>query len=313
MLLRFRLLRLALAPVGAILIGTGIFCDRDTEPGQANGNQSTDSVSDSTDDPIQLRGKCKQEENLGGFYLLNDIDSLAGQNRWSIDGYVYDNVIPSSIGLIANQEGACQILTTPDPICDPPCQPDQACTLEGTCIPYPIKMDLGTVSVSGLAMDIALEPMSETSPQYHADWSTVPYELEQQIELTTSEEGFVGKRQLYGFGIEPLEVTDTQWRVTKGEPLSINWIATTLDVPTQIDLFLNIDLHGASMARIACVFPDTGSAVIPKGILEALFEIGAGIPQGILKRFTADSVQVDDERCFNFGVVSKREVLTIIE
>ena len=104
------------------------------------------------------------------------------------------------------------------------------------------------------------------------------------------------------------ESVRTQWIITPGEDLRVDWDAPPADARTAVVLTLAIDQHGSSPSSLECEFEDTGAGLVPVAVVDALIGAGVfGFPSGSLTRGTVDSVPVE-EGCVDFSVVSSQSV-----
>ena len=254
-----------------------------------------------------LGGACDQAVRVGGF----SVDSLPEYS--TVQGQVLDGVVPGNVRELVVAEGGCQLLRRNNPFCDPGCQPGFTCDWDGTCIPYPAALDLGTATIEGLAAEVSMDPVQPGANYFAVG---LPLELmvpDQPIVLRTSG-GARDPLELRGFGVEPLVLpTNAEWVVEEGEPLLVTWEAPTGDAPSEILVSLNIDQHGVSPVTMFCVLPDTGSGQVPASVMDELFAAGvSGFPTAQATRRTADSLQTE-AGCVDFLARSQRPVAVDVE
>ena len=135
---------LLLLPLLALACDDGSGSDEaNTTTTQGEGNDNTDPTGGD-----ELRGPCALADRVGGF-------SVAMEEIYTaFSGSVADGVVPVTVLEQVGGEGDCVLLRRNNPFCDPPCSPGQTCDFDGSCIPYPVNQDVGTVSVSGLAQAV---------------------------------------------------------------------------------------------------------------------------------------------------------------
>lgn len=251
---------------------------------------------------VELAGACPMAADHGGFVVEVDLDYSI------VDGAVLDAVVPTSVLTPVLAAGDCSLLRRENPFCDPVCESGFTCSLESECVPFPAEQDLGTVTVAGLAADVVMEPRDPGARYFD---TSLPHPAVQQgelVELRTEAAGTLGELVLHGVGPAPLEVLDEELVVIGGQSLELHWTPPAADARTHVELFLNIDQHGATPMRVSCVFADTGTGTIDGTIIEGLVSGGVtGFPSARLRRQTVDHTTVG-EQCLDFGVASPRFV-----
>lgn len=247
--------------------------------------------------PPQLDGPCAFTSKVGVFEIAH----------WplysAVTGQVADSVHPMSKLEPAETEGSCRLLRRPNPFCDPPCGASNVCDLDGMCKPYPRNMNAGTVTVTGLLADVAVEANASNA---YSNWM-IPnpaFAPDSPIRLVApgaDAPGFV----LEGYGVTPVGVPNKDWTVMAGQDLVVTW--DPADDEGEIRVTLNVDQHGTAPATMYCDFEDTGSGTIPAGLLDALLGYGiSGIASGYVYRTTVDSVAIT-QGCVELNVYSATE------
>jgi hypothetical protein len=251
---------------------------------------------------LSLDGACEMAEDFGGFVVLDEIDSA------SVDGRVADGVVPISVLEETASEGDCRLLRRNNPFCDPACDPGETCDFDGTCLPYPANQDLGVVTITGLVQEVTMEPVFPGNTYFDTSLPYPGWEPGGLIVLDMPG-GVYGPVQLTGVGVESLTGVNEPWQVEAGVDLAILWDAPTVEpVHSQIDFFLNIDLHGTSPSVMRCTFADTGSATVSGEVIQALIDTGVtGFPSAGLERRTVDRADVG-EGCMDLEVSSSRDI-----
>ncbi len=265
-----------------------------TEPG------ATDTSRGSRDGfPVELRGPCDAKTGIGGF----KISLLAGYS--SVGGEVASGVVPGNIPEIVETVDNCRLLKKLVPFCDPACSPTETCDFNGECIPYPTNQDIGVVTIRGLEAPVEMEPREPGMNYFQAiDSKAHPIFVEESHIVFTSTDGYLGKLELFGVGFASLEPLGDEWVVDSGKSLSIDWIPPASPEYTSIHFDISVDQHGTSPYRLVCDLADTGAAVIPSVMIDALLSAGvSGYPNGHLIRKTVDS-SIHGEACVQFEVVS---------
>ncbi len=259
------------------LILTTACTDKDTTAG------TDSSLLDLDPATVPLGGACPLDTDYGGFYALLDDDSSA------VEGNVADGVVPQTVLEQLNASGDCFVLRRNNPFCDPACEAGQTCDFEGDCLPYPVKQDLGTVTVAGLVQPVSMEPVFPGNTYYDTTLPTPPFEPGKLIALDMPG-GAYGPLTLYGVGVEPLVSLDAEWSVEAGVALEVAWEPPTAGVVrSEVGLSINVDQHGTSPGAVYCVFEDDGAGTVPVALIDGLIEAGVtGFPSGALERRTLD-------------------------
>jgi hypothetical protein len=109
---------------------------------------------ESTLDPEEgrLRGPCPPERAAGLFEVE------LGERFSSVSGRMLASPAPRNPPQQVGAQGGCRLLRTVNPFCDPACGGDQVCVSDGRCVPAPRGLGLGTVTVTGLKKNVAMEP-----------------------------------------------------------------------------------------------------------------------------------------------------------
>ena len=201
------------------------------------------------------------------------------------------------------EQGDCVLWRRRNPTCDPPCESGETCDFDGACVPYPTQKDAGIITINGLSEPVSVEPMAPTNSYAKVNMSHPAFEPGAAIEMISTA-GYFGVLNMQGVGVEPLLDPPLDWTMTSGQPLDVTWTAPSSDTGSQIHLSLNIDQHGQSPLTLVCDFPDTGAAVVPLSLVDALINAGvSGNPSGRLTRRTVDSTDVPDG-CVEFRITS---------
>ena len=250
--------------------------------------------------PDALRGDCPPETRLGGF-VVEDYDDYA-----MVAGQVLDGVVPVTVPIEEAHEGDCRLLRRQNPLCEPPCATDQACGLDGICVPYPAPLALGAVGITGLAKAVSMQPKAPGQNYFDTALPHPAFGAGDEIRLL-SEGGALPPLALFGYGVDALDPADASWVLTAGQPLDVSWDAGTADAAARILLRVNVDQHGVSPISLVCDWADTGHAQVPASLIDALLAAGiSGFPSGKLVRRTADSVTLPEGRSPGEGGLVRR-------
>ena len=277
--------------------------DDDSVAGDDDATADDDDDATADDDdatPPAFRGPCAQDVKVGAFLILHEPEYTV------ISGDVRDGVIPSTVREEVKAEGDCRLMRANNPFCDPPCQPDETCDLDGECIPYPVNLDVGTVTITGLNKEVVMEPPGGGLPALYYD-TQMPhpgFDPGADIRLTASGNEIDGF-QLYGEGFAPLEIPDEAWVVREGQPLDVSWTAAAGE-QVRVLVRFNIDQHGTTPVEVWCDVEDTGSFSVPSSVMDALLGYGvSGFASGNIYRRTVDSVDTE-VGCVEMEVSSHR-------
>ncbi|MFZ5479318.1 MAG: hypothetical protein ACOZNI_21310 [Myxococcota bacterium] len=245
--------------------------------------------------PVTLDGACPMASDLGGF----TVEAADGYSL--VDGTVLDGVVPVSVLAEVSAAGECRLLRRENPHCDPACDVDETCDLDGVCVPYPGSLDLGVVTVTGLAEAVAMEPVQPGNRYFDTRLPHPAFEPGATIVLR-SEGGALDPLLLHGVGVDLLATATDTLVVAAGEDLAVAWDPPAGTDVAEVVLELSIDQHGASPLRLDCAFSDSGAGTVPGALVQALVDAGVtGFPSASLRRRTIDAAEVDGG-CVDFEV-----------
>ncbi len=262
---------------------------------------SDDTAQDSaTPDPadVTLAGACPLAVDYGGFEINAD----------GVQGVVADGVVPIAVLEEIVSEGDCRLMRRNNPFCDPDCDPGFTCDFDGSCVPYPVNQDLGSLTVDGLVSPVELEPVFPGNTYYDTSLASPPFDAGALITLRMPD-GVYGPATMHGVGVDPLVPTDEEWSVEAGVDLRVRWDPPTTEPSRgEIAFSLNIDQHGTTPGTLWCSFDDDGEGVVPAGILQTLVDTGVtGFPSGALARQTQDQAEAA-AGCMDLTVSSSQTV-----
>jgi hypothetical protein len=288
-----------LLSMAALLVG----CD-----GAPDGDDTQDTTTDDTQTEglqppegdaatVELAGECPMATHVGAF-------SVSDYEVYTIvDGAVSDSIVPVTVLTLMAEDGDCKLLKKENPFCDGGCEPDETCNLDGECVPYPVALDLGTVTVAGLIEDVIMEPVQPGSRYFETGLPHPGFNDGDLLQLRT-QGGDHGAFDLHGVGVAPL-VHDGQVLVMDSDTdLIVNW--EPADGRATVHLTLSIDQHGASPTSLVCDFDDDGQGQVSADLVDQLINAGVtGFPSAALSRQTVDRAE-NDVGCIDLTTQSRR-------
>lgn len=277
-------------------------------PGDTAGDTAGDTDDTGTSDPddVTLEGTCAHADAWGRF----TVD--ANEDYAYVAGSVSDGVVPASVLTPALVSGECTIWRRENPFCETGCEPGYTCDFDGTCVPYPETQDLGVVEVDGLAVAVAMSPVSPGYSYFDTSLPNPPWEAGAVVELTTGG-GAYAPATLHGIAPADLVPTTMDWTIPEAAAFEVSWDAPGPDARTEVTLTLRIDQHGITPSSVECVFADDGAAEVPADVLAELMAYGvSGFPEGSLARRTADRADIGDG-CVDLVLTSSRLAFVDIE
>lgn len=199
--------------------------------------------------------------------------------------------------LLASQ-GECEIWTHPlaQASCDPPCA-DGYCAATDECVPFPVPVDAGTITVTGLT-----EALSFASGEfgYQPDPEFPPEDLfaaDAAITATAAggdADGFTLEAQGVPTLVADLDLEfDTTLVLEDGVDREIRW---TAEDAAAIQLGVQVGWHGAVYeALLLCESADDGSLTIPGDLVTQFPRASNGLEQhgSWIARVTRDTVTTD--------------------
>lgn len=200
------------------------------------------------------------------------------------------------------EEGECRSLRAAPGFCDPPCDGDQQCTIDGECRPYPLLVSGGTLTLTGLGDTIEIEP-EDFSPGTYVGPAGLPaalFDADDVVGARLSGADFP-RTSLAARGVAAMdtELTGSGVELLGGQDAQITWTPGP-DPEACVQLVLNgfNQTHGAPLSDlIRCESPDDGSLVVPAALVEE-FPIGEqpevtesyDWPHSELRRYTKSTV-----------------------
>jgi hypothetical protein len=234
---------------------------------------------------------CAIEQRVGEFTI-----QLA-ELYTSVDGQVFDGVVPKDVPIELAAEGECRLFSSPALQCNPACLPSlEVCGPDNVCLPRPVARDLGTVTVQGLLAPVQMQANAVTKGYSNPATPRLPhpgFAPGADLRLATSG-GEYSPIRLRGWGVSLLEGVSNPVPVRAAQPVRVTWQAPENGGPARVHLNLNINHHGSNSEWIECDAADEGSAEIPAGLVDALLARGqSGFPTLTATRRTASSIQIE--------------------
>ncbi|HUS66773.1 MAG TPA: hypothetical protein VMZ28_19685 [Kofleriaceae bacterium] len=261
------------------------------------GDDDGGATPDGGDDPAADGG--------GGDRVTDYVPNRVGSIELVEDGSIGTTAIAAlrdkaqlpTASLLASQ-GECEIWTHPlaQASCDPPCA-DGYCAATDECVPFPVLVDAGTITVTGLT-----EALSFASGEfgYQPDPEFPPEDLFAADAVITAEaagadaDGFTLEAQGVPTLVADLDLEfDTTLVLEDGVDREIRWTAE--DAGT-IQLGVQVGWHGAAYeALLLCEADDDGSLTIPGGLVTQFPRASNGMEQHAswIARITRDTVTID--------------------
>jgi hypothetical protein len=249
---------------------------------------------------VPLAGACAMAADYGGFV----VDAVTAYS--TVSGSVLDGVVPMTVLEEIAAEGDCRVLRRNNPFCDPPCESDETCDFDGSCLPWPETRDLGTVTITGLDVEVAMSPVAPGYTYFDTSVGHPAYTVGELVTLRTGTSPW-GPVTLHGVGVDQIEALEDTWLVVAGQDLTITWPPPAAGARSEVAVRIEIDQHGTSPVGLRCSFEDDGEGIVPGTLTELIVNAGVtGYPSGSLVRRTADSVALGEEGCMDLVISSTR-------
>jgi hypothetical protein len=234
-------------------------------------------------------GPCDMSERVGRF-------SVEAQKDFGVvQGSILEGLVPTAIPELIGEQDGCKVYKRRNLACSPACVGAETCGEDGSCIPYPRQLGVGTVTITGLTKPTAMDPQKPGAVYFAPGADNPPFEPGSQIVLSAAGSEGHAPFELVGIGSEPLEEAPI-WILQEGRDLELEWsaLSASADVKTSVFVELTIDQHGNSPLSLACELEDTGHGTIPSALIDQLITSGvSGFPNGRILRRTADNVKLD--------------------
>lgn len=241
---------------------------------------------------------CPEASHVGGFTASLEAGFTA------VQGQVSDGVTPFRISDVVAMAGPCQLLQPPTLFCDPPCTGSTTCDANMKCVPLPVNVSVGAVSVTGLAQPVTMTARAPVFFYTNLGKLDHPGFTEgSQVELQAAGEATVLPFALAARGVAPLVVTTASVPLARDQAMGLQWSAPAQRV-ADIKIELNIANHGGTPGRVECHVPDTGSFTVPVTLTNRLLDRGfSGFPSLTLTRQSVSSIETA-VGCVQFAIES---------
>jgi hypothetical protein len=227
---------------------------------------------------------CAPGSRIGGFAVNLFRDET------SLDGEVVERHLQVKILEEIGRDGACRLIRSTNPFCDPGCASRQACSYEQRCVSLPAAVSVGEVRVDGLARPVTMHPRPPGQTYFD---TTLPHPgvLPGAAVVLEASGGPVPSFTLRAVGVEPISAATASVTLTRGQPLVVDWHGGTTGAPMQLRVL--IDQHGLTPVTLTCDVADTGAFAIPAVLVDQLLAQGvSGVPSVELDRSTAGSAEL---------------------
>lgn len=292
---------------GIALLGS-LGCSETNSAGNA---KSVDAGSDALAGVFDPVRPCGYDTSVGGFrFTMNGGDGFSG-----FQGSVFSG--PGALGDFETrmQAEGCRVLVKSNPFCAAPCSNEQQCSVGGKCVSIHRQVGVGTVTVSGIATVITVNPGMSNFYTFAGD---LPFPLAAAgtpLSLSVQGAGAIKGFSLSTTSIALLEGTsDVPIPAGCTRGLELIWNAP-MDAAnaSRMRIFVNVDNHGSSSARVECDVLDSGKFMVPQALMGRLLALGAtGFPTVTLTRYSAAAARTD-AGCVDFRVESSRTQSLIVD
>ncbi len=253
--------------------------------------------------PGPRSGACELSNLLGTFEVSLDDEFT------SVQGKVDDSPSPLRISQTIETSGDCRLMAPPDIFCAAECGLEEICGAGGECVPEPLGMSVGTVTIAGLSAPVEMTASAPVFFYSHRGDLPHPGVLEsEEVVLNASGDGAIEAFALAGVGIAPLTSDLELVELAEGTPVNVTWDAPGDSEAASVHIELNIAQHGGTPGWIECDVADTGSASIPSELSDALVQRGfSGFPSLTVERHSLDSEDFANG-CIEFAIRSRHTV-----
>lgn len=236
--------------------------------------------------------------------VSEDSDLFHAGLHSSIRGEVLTGPAPS-FHEVAREEGGCRHLRAVVGFCDPACAPDQFCTVDDACRPYPTSAAAGVLTVSGLGDPLRLRA-EDFDPGLYTGPAGLPaplFDAGDPIGARLAGDAFPAV-SLGAVGVAAMDpdLTASGLVMRSGQDAELTWTAGP-DPDACVQVVLNgfNQTHGAPLADIiSCEGPDTGSLIVPQALVDEFptgetpqVTEGYDWPHSELTRYTRSAQETD--------------------
>jgi hypothetical protein len=205
---------------------------------------------------------------------------------------------------VTTDQGSCRLSILDISGCDLGCGPTELCSIEEGCVPYPVGISGGALTLAGLDQDLTIEPETYNPGLYYGP-EDLPEDLfddGDRITATLAGDAFPAL-QLAARGVVPMDgdLADGQGLTLPfDEDLELLW-SSGPDEDACVRLLIRAPTLGHSLnftAMLSCSVPDTGGLVVPRELLELLpestctspYDAGSDCYGSELTRYTSQTV-----------------------
>ena len=276
-----------------------------TSAGAGDDDSAGDDDTVADDDDTELG----EPDEASGVIAVAEMYNEGGSGlSWSasIGGQLYDGPSPT-FHRVTMEQVECVYYELQPGLCDPPCAPDEACDAYDECQAYPAGVSAGTLTVSGIAEPVVIEPQ-EWYPGLYYGPHGLPADLFDVGAVITAD--FVGDQlpplTLDALGVAPMDtaLADEDFVIVQGQDNLFTWTPGP-DPSALVEIVINATnvAHGAPLSDIIqCVGPDDGEMTIPQDMVDA-FPLDQlpdscthfDCPPSELTRYTTSAADVDGQ------------------
>jgi len=210
-------------------------------------------------------------------------------------GKAYEGPYPSAV-VWEDKTGAgvCRLWIPRIPVCDPACKTGpEVCAEDDVCTPYPEPMSVGTIDAAGLAKPFSMTPVMATYQIVGVQLPYPAFSRGDDLTFAASGDASAAPFTMRGEGIDPLVVSSGDILVD-GSPAKLTWEAPEAPAQSEVRVVFDVSYHGGTKGKVQCDCPDTGSVVVPGGLLTALVDLGtSGFPKVEITRVAVGTTEPD--------------------
>lgn len=291
-----------------IIVGTWcISCGSDdAAPTNTTLSSGGSSSASGTEDLEPTRADNPQAPLVGNFTVsIPPPDPTTGERgSAAFQGVVRDGPpVETTSWSVIDEDEHCTLSQPSIPFCEPACESGSACVTGDVCQAYPIALNLGKATISGLELDdgaqeftlTPLRPNFNYLPGASVTLINPPVAEGDSVQLVT-EGGDYDPVTLVALGIAPLDFqTDGEaLPFAPDAPLLLEW--TAAETPERSTILIEVDIshHGGAKGKINCAAPDVGSLEIAQSLVSGLIDLGvAGFPTITVSRRSAGFANIE--------------------
>jgi len=250
-------------------------------------------------------GRCPLDSWVGSFEMKRLLNYDGTEVQAQVRGWIFSIPQPQAVFFPAAQDGACTVMESENPECDPGCNTtSETCSIDDECVPAPEPLSAGDVVLSGLTIPVTA-PHKGASGYFFTEFDGAePFAAGADIELA-AKGGDVPAFKLQGEGVAPIEPVGDYWTISKGQPVTFEW--KPADGPGLILAKIDFSQHADLPVYVECVTEDVGSVTVSAALVDKVLSYGLKPSTAAIKleirRFTTDSALVGPG-CIDFMVSS---------